>query len=307
LDYRARIEAAIRSAMTEYVHGLSREFEEAIDDRAARMKGALLGTRSAEYHEIYDDLLNRARNLRELFDHEAHRRAMPEDRGSPVDSSSTAARNTRVCPICYAVVQAIFDSLSNLQYELSTVGDAQREHAETGGFCPVHTWLYANLTSPLAVSRAYPAVLKARVAELNNLGRTAGTIEELSRGVGDSSSLHPMCKVCATARTARDRAIAEMLNGLAVSDKQGPPALCLPHLRLALRCCADLKSGRELVRECGRALSRVADDMRRYALKRDAIRQNLTNADERDAYQLGLTRLAGDRRLGDAQSEDDRL
>jgi hypothetical protein len=61
------------------------------------------------------------------------------------------------------------------------------------------------------------------------------------------------------------------------------------------------------VGEFVRALDRVADDMRRYALKRDAIRRNLTTSDERDAHKVGLSKLAGDRRLALAQREDDRL
>jgi hypothetical protein len=190
---------------------------------------------------------------------------------------------------------------------LSVEDDAQREHAETGGFCPVHTWLYANMTSPLGVARAYPTVLKARAAELSNLCRTAETIEELASGVNDSSSLHPDCKICAVAIDARDEAIAQLLTGFFANDAQEPPSLCLPHLQPALSRCADLKSGRELVGECRRVLERVADDMRRYALKRDAIRRNLTTADEREAPQVGLSKLAGDRRLALTRAEDDRL
>jgi hypothetical protein len=216
-------------------------------------------------------------------------------------------RSVRECLICRAEVKAVFDFLSKLQYELSMDGEAQREHAETGGFCPVHTWLYANLTSPLGVSRAYPAMLKARAAELSHLSRAAETIEELSSGLYDSSSLRPVCSVCAIGSDARDGAIAEMLSGLAANASQDRPSLCLPHLQPALRRCADLKSGQELVDECVRALDRVADDMRRYALKRDAIRRNLTTSDERDAHKVGLSKLAGHRRLALAQREDDRL
>ena len=113
--------------------------------------------------------------------------------------------------------------------------------------------------------------------------------------------------MCAIVSKARDRAITEMLSGLAANASQDPPSLCLPHLQPALRRCADLKSGRELVDECVRALDRVADDMRRYALKRDAIRPNLTTSDERDAHKVGLSKLAGHRRLALAQREDDRL
>jgi GTP-binding protein EngB required for normal cell division len=311
-QYRSNVDATIRCGMHEYLDRVSREIVTRIDANVARIKGALLSNGSGESRGVFEELLDRARHLRRQFDNEEDRRTQPENSGSngsdvTAARSSAAVRSMRACPICGAVVQAIFDFLSKLQYELSMDGEAQHEHAETGGFCPVHTWLYANLTSPLGIARAYPAVLKARAAELRSLSRTARTIEELTSGLEESSGLHPVCKVCVIASDARDKAIAEMLSGRAANGSQDPASLCLLHLQPALRRCADLKSGRELVGECGRALDRVADDMRRYALKRDAIRRNLTTADEREAHQVGLSKLAGDRRLAFVQREDDRL
>jgi len=298
--------------MKGYVDRVGREIVTRIDANAARIKGALLSEGSGANRKVFDELLDRARDLRRRFDNEGESRTLPKDEGwggsvVAVARSSVAVRSVRECLICRAVVKAVFDFLSKLQYELSTDAEAQREHAETGGFCPVHTWLYANLTSPLSVSRAYAAILKARAAELSHLSRAAETIEELSSGLYDSSSLRPVCSVCAIGSDARDGAIAEMLSGLAANASQDRPSLCLPHLQPALRRCADLKSGQELVDECVRALDRVADDMRRYALKRDAIRRNLTTSDERDAHKVGLSKLAGHRRLALAQREDDRL
>jgi hypothetical protein len=309
-QYRTDLDAAVRTGVRAYVDKVGFDIVKRIDASAARIKGSLLSDGSGTNRKVFDELLDRAKNLRRRFDNDGESgAAAPENNGSgyrvAVGKSSPAVRSNRACPICSAVVQAVFDFLSRLQYELSMDGDAQREHAETGGFCPVHTWLYANLTSPLGVARAYPALLKARAAELSNLCRTAGTIAELTSGVDDSSSLHPECKVCAVANHTRDRAIAQLLTSLFANDTRDPPSLCLPHLQPTLRRCADLKSGRELVGECGRVLDRVSDDMRRYALKRDAIRRNLTTADEREAHQVGLSKLARDRRLSLAQREDD--
>jgi GTP-binding protein EngB required for normal cell division len=309
---RSNVDATIRCGMNEYLDRMGRETVTRIDANAARIKGALLSNGSGENRGVFEELLDRARNLQRQFDDEGDRRTLPEtdcSNGSDVTvaRSVSAVPSMRACPICGAVVQAVLDFLGKLQYELSMDGEAQHEHAEAGGFCPVHTWLYANLTSPLGVSRAYPSVLKARAAQLSDLSRGAETLEELLSGLGDSSGLHPVCSVCALAGDARDKAIAEMLKGLVANDAQATPSVCLPHLHPALRRCADLKSGRELVGECSRVLDRVADDMRRYALKRDAMRRNLTTADEREAYQVGLSKLAGDRRLAFAQREDDRL
>jgi GTP-binding protein EngB required for normal cell division len=310
--YRSDVDAAVRSGVSEYIDRLGADTRRKIEASANRIKESLLSRVSAPNRKVFDELLNRAIALRRQFDSNTEGDTPPQKndlvgpRGK-VGKSSAAVGSVGACSVCSAVIRAVFDHLSRLQYELSIEDDAQREHAETGGFCPVHTWLYANMTSPLGVARAYPTVLKARAAELSNLCRTAETIEELASGVNDSSSLHPDCKVCVVAIDARDEAIAQLLTCLIANDTQELPALCLPHLQPALSRCTDLKSGRDLVGECSRVLDRVADDMRRYALKRDAIRRNLTTADERESPQVGLSKLASDRRLALTRTEDDRL
>jgi GTP-binding protein EngB required for normal cell division len=187
-QYRSNVDATVRIGMKGYVDRVGREIVTRIDANAARIKGALLSEGSGTNRKVFDELLDRARDLRRRFDNEGESRTLPKDEGwggsvVAVARSSVAVRSVRECLICRAVVKAVFDFLSKLQYELSTDAEAQREHAETGGFCPVHTWLYANLTSPLSVSRAYAAILKARAAELSHLSRAAETIEELSSGL----------------------------------------------------------------------------------------------------------------------------
>jgi hypothetical protein len=308
-QYRSDVDAAISSGVREYGDRVGFDIGKGIEASANRIKESLRSKVPATRRNLFDELLNRALALRRQLDSNGEGEARPMNNGSVSSrstdgKSSTAVRSVRACPVCNAVVRAVFDHLSRLQYELSMEDDAQRQHAETGGFCPLHTWLYANMTSPLGVARAYPTVLKARAAELSNLCRTAETIEELASGVNDSSSLHPDCKVCGVAIDARDEAVARLLTNLLANNTQECPSLCLPHLQPALSRCTDLKSGRELVGECSRALDRVADDMRRYALKRDAIRRNLTSANEREAHRVGLSKLAGDRRLASTQRED---
>jgi GTP-binding protein EngB required for normal cell division len=311
-QYRSDVDAAISSGVREYGDRVGFDIGRGIEASANRIKELLRSKVPATGRNVFDELLNRAIAQRRQFDSNGEGEKSPNNNGSvssrgTAGKSSPAAGAVHACSVCNAVVRAVFDFLSKLQYELSMEDGAQRQHAETAGFCPVHTWLYAKMTSPLGVARAYPTVLKARAAELSNLCRTAETIEELASGVNDSSSLHPDCKVCGVAIDARDEAVARLLTSLLASDSQEPPSLCLPHLQPALSRCTDLKSSRELVGECSRVLDRVADDMRRYALKRDAIRRNLTTANEREAHQVGLSKLAGDRRLSLTETEDDQL
>jgi uncharacterized protein (DUF2141 family) len=96
---------------------------------------------------------------------------------------------------------------------------------------------------------------------------------------------------------AGEKAVEDLLATLDIGGQVDRPTLCLPHLELALRHTSDLEGGRLLAIGCANALSRVADDMRRRGLKHDAIRRDLMTADERDAPQMGLRKLAGDMRL----------
>jgi hypothetical protein len=89
-----------------------------------------------------------------------------------------------------------------------------------------------------------------------------------------------------------------------MAEVDSPASLCLPHLARALELGAESKA-RPLLLASAASLDRAGEDMRRYALKRDAVREGLTTSDERGASTIGLSRMAGDRRLsGVAQDED---
>jgi hypothetical protein len=72
----------------------------------------------------------------------------------------------------------------------------------------------------------------------------------------------------------------------------GSAALCLRHLTLALTAGPGPETGRAMVRALADALRRNADDMRAYALKREALHRGLTE-EESGAYLDALRRLAG--------------
>ncbi len=311
-EYRSNVDAIIRRAMTEYVDTVSREVQKAIDDRAAGMKRSLLEVGTAINREIFDQLLDRARRLRYRFDDQGQSRMLPPENGSgngdpAVSSSSTAIGRIRACPICRAVVQAVFDHLRKLQYELSIDANAQHDHAEAGGFCSVHTWIYSSMTSPVAIARAYPALLDSHAARLERAARDAVAVEELTRTICGLSPSPESCAACAVAHRATDQAIGDVLRTLDVSGRTGMPTLCLPHVELSLRRGADLEGGRLLATGCAHALSRLANDLRRHALKHDAVRRDLMTSDERDAHLAGLRKLVGDMLLVLPPHEDDRF
>ena len=311
-QYRSRIDASIRIVMKEYAEKLGREIEKTIDGRAARVKKLLVSGGFAQNRKVFEALLDRARDLRRQFEDTGDCRSWSEEGdlgGSDAVAASSAASvgSVHECPVCRAVIRAVFDYLSKLQYELSIGAVAQHDHAESGGFCSVHTWIYSSMTSPVGISRAYPALLESLVARLKRAVRNAVSVEELDRKIRDLSPSQESCGVCAVARRVGDHAVTDIVRILDADGSSELPVLCLPHLAIALRIGADLKSARLLSTRCAHALLRAAEDMRHHALKHDAIRRGLMTRDERDAPLSGLRKLSGDMLLTLPPRRDDRL
>jgi GTP-binding protein EngB required for normal cell division len=299
-QYRSRVDAMIRVGLKEYAEKLGRETDKAIDVQVARARKLLASGGIEKSRQVFKTLLERARELRRRLDDDAGRGSVPEN---------SAASSVRVqgCPVCRTVLRAVFDYLSNLQYDLSVDADAQHRHAKNGGFCSMHTWIYASMTSPVAIARAYPALLDALASRLERAAREAVSIEELARDIAAVAPSRESCGACAIARDATEQSVAEIVRSLDSDGRSEIPALCLPHLAIALHLESDLNGARLLSSRCASALLRAAEDMRHHALKHDAIRRGLMSADERDAHQAGLRKLGGDMLLTLPPRGDDRL
>jgi predicted GTPase len=310
--YRNQLESALRREISSSIDDLTRQLEKAIDARAEHIRQSLIMKGTAQDRASLDELLRRARKLKSEFGSRA-RPAMPTDKNGRADDADRSheregvSRSVRPCPVCRAIVETVFGHLSKLQYKLGMEASAQKDLADSGGLCSTHTWIYSSLTSPVGISRAYPLLLDSHATNLEVAARTADSLELLTMQVAEISRSERSCPVCSVEdRTARE-AIRKVVKEFDSSDPSGIPALCLPHIELALKCGADLNSGRLLARATARALSRVADDMRRYGLKHDALRRNLMTSDEREAGQIGLRKLVGEMLLVLPPRGDDRL
>jgi small GTP-binding protein len=312
-EYRNQIEASVRRAMSQSIDGLKRETEKTLEQRAEHVRRSLLVAHAAQECEGFDELLQRAIKLRGELGNQEQRGLWPAEKacsenGVEISMPAGTAVSIRSCPVCRAIVEAVFENLSKLQYELSMDAGARQDHADDGGFCPTHTWIYSGLASPVGVSRAYPQLLGSLAAKLERAARSADSLGTLLGQVRDASPVRRSCPVCVLARRTAHRTIKEVLKGLRGANRKSEvPALCLPHVELALRCGTDLESGRLLTSACATALSRFADGMRRYALKHDAVRRDLVTADERDAAQGGLRKLVGEMLLVLPPREDNRF
>ena len=193
------------------------------------------------------------------------------------------------CTVCRQMEQTLTSHLFTGQFRLATREDEQERHTLGGGFCPLHTWQYAAVASPLGISAGY-AGLAASVADaLDSLSGPGAAAADLARDVAALTAGPGTCPVC-TALADRERtAIAELISQV----PPAPAALCLRHLALALSAGADAQTAQALLRGLAARLRRDSEDMRAFALKREAYRSGLVTTEESRAHTDALCRLAG--------------
>jgi len=202
------------------------------------------------------------------------------------DSPDSAAEG---CTVCKQMEQALISHLFTGQFRLATREDEQERHTLGGGFCPLHTWQYASVASPLGISAGY-AKLAASVADaLDSLTGQDSTAADLARRVAALTTEPGKCPVCTSLADRERTAIA----GLVSQIRPVAATLCLRHLALALSAGLDAGAARALLHTLSATLRRDSEDMRAYALKREAYHSALVTAEESRAHLDALRRLAG--------------
>jgi len=95
-----------------------------------------------------------------------------EEAPAPVTANGEASPAGRGgCTVCAQLEETLTGQLRRGQFLLATRDADQARLTRAGGYCPVHTWQYASIASPLGISAGY-AKLAAAVA---------GTLESLAR------------------------------------------------------------------------------------------------------------------------------
>ncbi len=234
----------------------------------------------------------------------------PEDRQSLDESIARAAESqeevdfahdldTRGCAVCNRMVETASVFFAHRQYALSTKESAQRAHAASLGFCPVHTWQLEAMASPQGLSIGFSALLERLSAELSRIGAT-----EKSRHFDSVRTLvqNPAnCEVCALVRGAEKKYLNDLADFLRTEEGRNAYArsqgVCMRHLGMLLADMSDGKSSRFLLDHAALRFLEISEDMRNYALKRDALRGNMLNQDEKDAYLRALILTVGAKRV----------
>jgi hypothetical protein len=193
------------------------------------------------------------------------------------------------CQVCRRIEEVLAERLRHDQFRLATRAADQSTHAESGGFCPLHTWQYATIASPLGISAGYANLAAAAAAALESHADSPGPADELSRAV-TSLADGCGCSICGALADCEASTLARL------TEQPLDPnsvTLCLRHLGLVLAAPLPPDASRALLHALARALRRTGEDMRSFALKREALQGALVTQEESNAYEDALRLLAG--------------
>lgn len=224
------------------------------------------------------------------------------NKGQQVSPVRARGKNSRssvhpdTCEICRHIQAATFDTLASYQHELVTNTDVQQQHAQRGGLCRMHTRQYASLAPPHDVCVGNAALIEWIAAGLTTLARSADQLDERASLPEFLAVIRESCPLCLSAAHAEMQAISTLVRDLSRSDEVASGRLsfiCMPHLARALPALREEGLASTLLTRQAEMLDRLAEDMRRYATKYDALRRYLASEEERDAAETALAAIAG--------------
>ena len=187
------------------------------------------------------------------------------------------------CSVCVHVAESLFDFLRGYQYDLVFDADVRERFTSSGGLCAPHLWLYASVASNRDVCMALAPLIKRLAAVLRAMDSSSASLRTRAE-----------CRLCLVQDEAERRALAELEGSRA-------RALCLPHLRALAECTGDRPLLRVTAQRQAAAAERLAEDMRRYVLRHDALRRGLASEEETEAARRALSFVAGHRAIAAPQ------
>ena len=207
---------------------------------------------------------------------------------SAMDGPTSA--QLRPCEICAAVSSALWEFQRHFQYDIMINRATQRDLAAHGGLCSFHTWQYESNSSPQGVSEGYPPVLEDWAAWMRAAAADADTVgvaAKLKARLPNETS----CVLCRVRAKAESEAIAALSRRFAIDQTQALnslSALCLPHFAGLAGTLRNERLMRELMTRQAALLDRLAEDLKRSALKRDGVRRYLLSDEEESASKRAL-------------------
>lgn len=295
VDSRAR--EAFRDTARSWVKLLCAQAQRQTREAADRFRHNLRTAPDDEDLSTLDEIADQLIDFQAALDARDSSPGEPVTVGELADAAHTGAvaepvagrRDT--CTVCEQLEATLSDYLRHDQFRLATRQHHQTQHARAGGFCPLHTWQYAAIGSPIGISAGYARLAESLADTLDSVDQLSSTVAELAGRVADLGRQAEKCPLCMALSTAEHAAVADVASTGATHTER--VTLCLRHLALVLGADPTPDSARVMLHTVVTALRRDAEDMRAFALKREALHNDLITSEESRAYLDALHLLAG--------------
>lgn len=230
------------------------------------------------------------------MDVETAREDLPIPALAADESDLSADLRRRGCPACLHITSALLEDFVQRQYALASDPQAPFDFAVHSGFCPLHTWQLLTVSSPQGMSVGYAALVEKIAGRLAHLA-------EITSNIGESASLLvATSKECPACRLLRDiertyiRRLAAFLEGeTGRTAFQNSSGLCLRHLEMTIGSTPTEDLRRFILLQSAQKLDQIAEDMRNFAIKNDALCRGIQNRDEKEAYLKAVRQVVGER------------
>lgn len=206
--------------------------------------------------------------------------------------------NTGGCPVCNVASRALFDSFAQLQYALAEDEDTRRRHAAAGGFCPLHSWQLAALSSSVGLAVTCEALVEHAANALDKTMASGPTsaIEASSEVVRTPAGPHT-CAACQAIAQARTHAIQRLAGLLATMEGQTDYArsggVCRPDLAKLLSAIPAPDGRRWVLLDAVTRFHQLENDLRTYIDLRESGQRGKLTRDQLDAPRRALIHLVG--------------
>lgn len=201
------------------------------------------------------------------------------------------------CPVCNHLTEISDDYLTHWQYILATEEQIQTQFAEESGFCSVHMWQLYKLSSPQGAAVGF-APLADRISQrLKEINKTLTLTNNLRDFIHNPNN----CRVCRVVEKEEKDYIgklAKIMNDDKGRDKYYySKGVCLNHLGMLTEAVSSKEIREFLISHAAHQFEAASEDMRSYAMKTEAYRRALHNADEEEAVKATITHLVGEKKL----------
>jgi len=259
-----------------------------IERRLSSIRAQMLQTKPPLYGELSSEPESQAEQ--ESLEQLVGKTARIEDK---VDFA--ADLSTRGCAVCNRMADAAAGFFANWQYALSAQVSARRAYAASLGFCSLHTWQLEAMACPQGLSIGFSTLVERLSADLSRIAASEESNPgELVQALAQDPS---RCSVCRLVRDAEKTYMKGLAGFVRTDEGQRSYAdsrgVCLRHLGMLIAGLPSEEVARFLLDHAARRFLEISEDMRNYALKRDALRGRLQSQDEKDAYLRALIHTVG--------------